>query len=66
MPATRRHPVGASSQGMHSSPLHLIIGSPIKEEDEPQDVDLKGRRQYIKNTDLREPMKSVIHNTFIY
>ncbi|XP_073476365.1 protein NEDD1 [Aquarana catesbeiana] len=57
MPATRRLPVGASSQGMHSSPLHLIIGSPIKEEDEPQDVELKARRPYIKKTDLRENFK---------
>lgn len=65
MPATRRHPVGASSQGMHSSPLHLIIGSPIKEEDEPQDVELKARRPYIKKTDLRENFKQVTHNNFI-
>lgn len=57
MPATRRHPVGAASQGMHSSPLHLIIGSPIKEEDEPQDVELKARRPYIKKPDLRENIK---------
>ncbi|KAM5169989.1 protein NEDD1 [Mantella aurantiaca] len=57
VPATRRHPVGASSQGMHSSPLHLIIGSPIKEEDEPQDLELKARIPYIKKPDLKENIK---------
>lgn len=65
MPAARRHPVGASSQGMHSSPLHLIIGSPIKEEDEPQNVELNGRRPYIKKPDLRENFKRVMHSSFI-
>ncbi|XP_069829951.1 protein NEDD1 isoform X2 [Dendropsophus ebraccatus] len=54
IPASRRHPVGSSNQGMHSSPLHLIIGSPIKEEDEPQDVELKTRKPYIGKPDLKE------------
>lgn len=57
IPASRRHPVGSSNQGMHSSPLHLIIGSPIKEEDEPQDVDLKTRKSYIVKQDLKENVK---------
>ncbi|XP_066447562.1 protein NEDD1 isoform X2 [Eleutherodactylus coqui] len=57
IPASRRHPVGSSNQGMHSSPLHLIIGSPIKEEDEPQDVDLTTRKPYLVKQDLKENVK---------
>ncbi|KAM4036106.1 protein NEDD1 [Anomaloglossus baeobatrachus] len=57
IPASRRHPVGSNTQGMHSSPLHLIIGSPIKEEDEPQDVELKTRKPYIVKQDVNENVK---------
>ncbi|KAM9313210.1 protein NEDD1 [Gastrophryne carolinensis] len=55
VPGSRRHPVGASTQGMHSSPIHLIIGSPIKEEEEPQDVEQKSRRS--NKTDVKEEIK---------
>ncbi|XP_072257286.1 protein NEDD1 isoform X2 [Pyxicephalus adspersus] len=60
IPPTRRHPVGATSQGMHSSPLHFIIGSPIKEEDEPQDVEFKARTPYSKKPDLKENIKQTL------
>ncbi|XP_063783814.1 protein NEDD1 isoform X2 [Pseudophryne corroboree] len=57
IPATRRHPVGANSQGLHSSPLNLIFGSPIKEEDETQDLDLKTRRTQFNKQDVKEGVK---------
>uniref|UniRef100_A0A8C5N500 Protein NEDD1 n=1 Tax=Leptobrachium leishanense TaxID=445787 RepID=A0A8C5N500_9ANUR len=52
--SSRRNPVGANSQGIHSSPLHLIIGSPIKEEDESPEPDLKTTKPYISKPDMRE------------
>ncbi|XP_044133207.1 protein NEDD1 isoform X1 [Bufo gargarizans] len=51
---SRRHPAGSNNQGIHSSPLHLIIGSPIKEEDESQDAEYKSRKPYIVKPDLKE------------
>ncbi|XP_075065433.1 protein NEDD1 isoform X2 [Mixophyes fleayi] len=57
IPSTRRYPVGANSQGMHSSPLNLIIGSPIKEEDETQDCELKTRRPLLLKQSSREGEK---------
>ncbi|KAG8578273.1 hypothetical protein GDO81_010440 [Engystomops pustulosus] len=58
IPASRRHPAGSSNQGIHSSPLHLIIGSPIKEEDEPQDVEHKTRKYTVK-TDLKDNVRQL-------
>ncbi|XP_077121634.1 protein NEDD1 isoform X2 [Ranitomeya variabilis] len=54
IPGSRRHAVGSNTQGMNSSPLHLIIGSPIKEEDEPQDIELKNRKPYIVKQDVND------------
>ncbi|KAE8615216.1 hypothetical protein XENTR_v10008444 [Xenopus tropicalis] len=54
IPASRRNPVGANTQGIHGSPLHLIIGSPIKEEDESQDSELKTRNLQHQQQDFRE------------
>ncbi|XP_072002566.1 protein NEDD1 isoform X2 [Engystomops pustulosus] len=58
IPASRRHPAGSSNQGIHSSPLHLIIGSPIKEEEEPQDVEHKTRKYTVK-TDLKDNVRQL-------
>ncbi|KAM8974543.1 protein NEDD1 isoform 1-T2 [Pelodytes ibericus] len=52
--STRRNPVGTNSQGIHSSPLHLLMGSPIKEEDESPEPDLKTRKPYFSKQDMRE------------
>ncbi|KAG8439500.1 hypothetical protein GDO86_005632 [Hymenochirus boettgeri] len=57
MPSSRRNPVGANTQGIHSSPLHLIIGSPIKEEDESQDLELKTRQPHPQKQDLKEHLR---------
>ncbi|NXJ26106.1 NEDD1 protein, partial [Dicrurus megarhynchus] len=32
----KRNPVGSSAQGIQSSPLHALVGSPIKEEEHPE------------------------------
>ncbi|XP_068132997.1 protein NEDD1 isoform X2 [Hyperolius riggenbachi] len=63
VPPTRRNPVGASSQGMHSSPLHLIIGSPIKEENEPQETDLKAKKPHTMKPDVTESTKWMLKSS---
>ncbi|XP_073507677.1 protein NEDD1 [Phyllobates terribilis] len=63
IPGSRRHPVGSNTQGMHSSPLHLIIGSPIKEEDEPQDVELKSRKPHSLKQDVNDNVKQPFKST---
>lgn len=35
----RKNPIGSGPQVMHSSPLNIFVGSPIKEDDENPDVD---------------------------
>ncbi|XP_054129824.1 protein NEDD1 isoform X1 [Melozone crissalis] len=37
----KRNPVGSSAQGTQSSPLHALLGSPIKEEEEHPETDSK-------------------------
>ncbi|NWX59560.1 NEDD1 protein, partial [Promerops cafer] len=37
----KRNPVGSSAQGAQSSPLHALVGSPIKEEEEHPETDSK-------------------------
>ncbi|XP_056337810.1 protein NEDD1 [Oenanthe melanoleuca] len=37
----KRNPVGSSAQGTQSSPLHVLVGSPIKEEEEHPETDSK-------------------------
>ncbi|NXP34128.1 NEDD1 protein, partial [Leiothrix lutea] len=37
----KRTPVGSSAQGTQSSPLHALVGSPIKEEEEHPETDSK-------------------------
>ncbi|KAI1239029.1 hypothetical protein IHE44_0012130 [Lamprotornis superbus] len=37
----KRNPVGSSAQGTQSSPLHALVGSPIKEEEEHPETDYK-------------------------
>ncbi|NXI79704.1 NEDD1 protein, partial [Rhipidura dahli] len=32
----KRNPVGSSAQGIQSSPLHALVGSPLKEEEHPE------------------------------
>ncbi|XP_068524867.1 protein NEDD1 [Anas acuta] len=37
----KRNPVGSNAQGIRSSPLHALVGSPIKEEEEHPEADPK-------------------------
>ncbi|NXD33251.1 NEDD1 protein, partial [Copsychus sechellarum] len=37
----KRNPVGSSAQGTQSSPLHALVGSPVKEEEEHPETDSK-------------------------
>ncbi|XP_040412535.1 protein NEDD1 isoform X1 [Cygnus olor] len=37
----KRNPVGSNAQGIRSSPLHALVGSPIKEEEEHPETDSK-------------------------
>ncbi|NWV91097.1 NEDD1 protein, partial [Machaerirhynchus nigripectus] len=37
----KRNPVSSSTQGIQSSPLHALVGSPIKEEEEHPETDTK-------------------------
>uniref|UniRef100_A0A8C5U9M5 NEDD1 protein n=1 Tax=Malurus cyaneus samueli TaxID=2593467 RepID=A0A8C5U9M5_9PASS len=37
----KRNPAGSSAQGIQSSPLHALVGSPIKEEEEHPETDTK-------------------------
>ncbi|NWS99212.1 NEDD1 protein, partial [Mionectes macconnelli] len=37
----KRNPVGSSVQGVQSSPIHALVGSPIKEEEEHTETDTK-------------------------
>ncbi|XP_056196694.1 protein NEDD1 isoform X2 [Falco biarmicus] len=37
----KRNPVGCSAQGIGSSPLHALVGSPVKEEEEHPETDTK-------------------------
>ncbi|XP_061846304.1 protein NEDD1 [Colius striatus] len=37
----KKSPVGSSAQGLWSSPLHVPVGSPIKEEEEHPEIDTK-------------------------
>ncbi|XP_010294263.1 PREDICTED: protein NEDD1 [Phaethon lepturus] len=37
----KRNPVGSSAQAIQSSPLHALLGSPIKEEEEHPETDTK-------------------------
>ncbi|NXB99377.1 NEDD1 protein, partial [Orthonyx spaldingii] len=37
----KRNPVGSNAQGIQSSPLHALVGSPIKEEEEHSETDTK-------------------------
>lgn len=37
----KKNPTGSSAQGIRSSPLHTLVGSPIKEEEDHPETDTK-------------------------
>ncbi|XP_054845285.1 protein NEDD1 isoform X2 [Eublepharis macularius] len=56
---SRKNPAGSTSQVVHSSPLNIFVGSPIKEEDENPDLDLDTRKANYGRQELREHFKQL-------
>ncbi|NWR52356.1 NEDD1 protein, partial [Regulus satrapa] len=55
----KRNPVGSSAQGTQSSPLHVLMGSSIKEEEEHSETDSK------KISPGRQESKDVLKQVFL-
>lgn len=53
----KRNPVGSSTQGIRSSPLHALVGSPIKEEEEHPETDIK--KMNLGKQETKEALKQV-------
>ncbi|NWU28726.1 NEDD1 protein, partial [Dyaphorophyia castanea] len=53
----KRSPVSSSTQGIQSSPLHVLMGSPIKEEEEHPETDTK--KISLGKQDSKEVLKQV-------
>lgn len=49
---------------VHSSPLNVFVGSPIKEEDENPNLDLDARKSNHGRQELREHLKQVPSGTY--
>ncbi|XP_077195238.1 protein NEDD1 [Paroedura picta] len=56
---SRKNPAGSASQVVHSSPLNVFVGSPIKEEDENPNLDLDARKSNHGRQELREHLKQL-------
>ncbi|XP_015271763.1 PREDICTED: protein NEDD1 [Gekko japonicus] len=56
---SRKIPAGSASQIVHSSPLNVFVGSPIKEEDENPNLDLDARKSNLGRQELREHLKQL-------
>ncbi|XP_069485524.1 protein NEDD1 [Ambystoma mexicanum] len=52
MPAIRRNPIGSSSQGTYTSPLHVFSGTPIKEEDETPHSNSRTKPLHLKSENI--------------
>nr|XP_056702147.1 protein NEDD1 [Euleptes europaea] len=57
--SSRKNPAGSASQVVHSSPLNIFVGSPIKEEDENPNLDLDARKANHGRPELREHLKQM-------
>ncbi|KFU85488.1 Protein NEDD1 [Chaetura pelagica] len=55
----KRSPVGSSAQGIQSSPLHALVGSPVKEEEEHLGTDTK--KISLGKQEPKEVLKQVYH-----
>ncbi|XP_060101201.1 protein NEDD1 [Heteronotia binoei] len=56
---SRKNPAGSASQVVHSSPLNVFVGSPIKEEDENPNLNLDARKSNHGRQELREHLKQL-------
>ncbi|NXB36889.1 NEDD1 protein, partial [Eulacestoma nigropectus] len=53
----KRNPVSSSTQGIQSSPLHALVGSPVKEEEEHPETDIK--KMSLGKQESKEVLKQV-------
>lgn len=60
----KRNPVGSSAQGIRSSPLHALVGSPIKEEEEHPETDTK--KIDLGKQESKEVLKQVYYTNSCY
>ncbi|XP_007668239.2 protein NEDD1 isoform X1 [Ornithorhynchus anatinus] len=56
----RKNSGGANTVGFHSSPLHVFVGSPIKEEEDQQDLTTETKNIHLGKQDSREPLKQLV------
>ncbi|KAJ7401564.1 Protein NEDD1 [Pitangus sulphuratus] len=55
----KRNPVGSSAQGVQSSPIHALVGSPIKEEEEEEDPETDTKKISLGKQETKEVLKQV-------
>lgn len=60
----KRSPVGSSAQPVWSSPLHALVGSPIKEEEEHSETDTK--KINLGKQESKEVLKQVYYTNSCY
>ncbi|NWS11323.1 NEDD1 protein, partial [Pachyramphus minor] len=59
----KRNPVGGSAQGVQSSPIHALVGSPIKEEEEHPETDIK--KISLGKQEIKEVLEQVFFSSNI-
>lgn len=60
----KRNPVGSSAQGIRSSPLHALVGAPIKEEQQHPETDAK--KINLGKPESKEVSKQVYYTKYCY
>ncbi|NWH63729.1 NEDD1 protein, partial [Geococcyx californianus] len=60
----KRNPVGNSAQGMQSSPLHAVLGSPVKDKAEHPETDAK--KINLGKQESKEVLKQVLYTNSCY
>ncbi|NWU07337.1 NEDD1 protein, partial [Cephalopterus ornatus] len=55
----KRTPVGSSAQGVQSSPIHALVGSPIKEEEEEEHPETDNKKINLGKQETKEVLKQV-------
>ncbi|XP_014379230.1 protein NEDD1 [Alligator sinensis] len=56
----KRNPAGSNAPGTHCSPLHVFVGSPIKEEDEHSNQDAEVKKISLGIQESRESFKQLL------
>ncbi|NXM04116.1 NEDD1 protein, partial [Tyrannus savana] len=55
----KRNLVGSSAQGVQSSPIHALVGSPIKEEEEEEDPETDTKKISLEKQETKEVLKQI-------